>query len=77
MITTAYGEINHYAFTDRVTALVADDYNVWSFAEKMRYIIEHPEKSKEIGLKGRQMGLDNFEYSRHGRSLLDFCLSLN
>ncbi|MGI9551619.1 MAG: glycosyltransferase family 4 protein [Aurantibacter sp.] len=77
MITTAYGEINHYPFIDKETALVAKDYSIDSFAEKMRYVLEHPEKSKEIGLAGRQMGLDNFDYSKHGKSLLDFCVSLD
>jgi glycosyltransferase involved in cell wall biosynthesis len=77
MITTAFGEINHYDFIDGETALVADDYNVDSFAEKMRYILEHPEKSKEIGIKGRQMGLDNFDYSKHGQKLMNFLSSLN
>lgn len=77
MITTAYGEINHYDFTDKETAFVAKDYNIYSFAEKMRFVLEHPEESKEIGLKGRQMGLDNFDYSKHGGLLLNFCTSLN
>jgi len=77
MITTAFGEINHYDFVDGETALVADDYNVVSFAEKMSYILENPEKSKEIGIKGRQMGLDNFDYSKHGQKLMNFLLSLN
>lgn len=77
MITTAFGEINHYDFIDGETALVADDYNVLSFAEKMRYILEHPERSKEIGVKGRQMGLDNFDYSKHGQKLKNFLSSLN
>lgn len=77
MITTAFGEINHYDFIDGETALVADDYNIISFAEKMRFILENPEKSKEIGVKGRQMGLDNFDYSTHGRKLMNFLSSLN
>lgn len=77
MITTAYGEINHYPFIDEETALVAKNYGIDSFAEKMRFVLEHREESKEIGLKGRQMGLDNFDYSRHGKSLLNFCTSLN
>lgn len=77
MITTAYGEINHYDFIDGETALVADDYNIESFAEKMRYILKHPQKSKEIGVKGRQMGLDNFDYSKHGQKLMKFLTSFN
>lgn len=77
MITTAYGEINHYPFIDKETALVAKSYSIDSFAEKMRFVLEHPEKSKQIGLNGRQMGLDHFDYSRHGRSLLNFCTSLD
>jgi len=77
LITTAFGEINHYPFIDGETALIADDYNINSFSEKMRFILEHPQKSKEIGEKGRQMGLDNFDYTKHGHKLMNFISSLN
>ena len=76
MITTAFGEINHYDFIDEETALVADDYNIKSYAEKMKYILEHPQKSKEIGVKGRDMGLDNFDYSKYSVRLTNFFSSL-
>ncbi len=72
MITTAYGEINHYDFIDEETALVALEYQVAAFAEKMQFVIDYPEKSREIGMRGRQMGLENFDYSKHGKALLGF-----
>jgi len=77
MITTAYGEINNYNFLNGETALVADTYDVQSFAEKMKYVLENPLKAKEIGIKGRQMGLDNFDYRKHGRPLRNYFSILN
>lgn len=72
IITTPYGEIRHYDFLDGETALVADDYDVASFADKMHYLISHPEESETIGVKGREMGLKNFDYTRHGSRLRAF-----
>jgi len=72
MITTRYGEIKNYDFNDLENTLVADSYDESAFAEKMEYILKNPEKAEEIGAKGRQMGLANFEYSRYGPVLRDY-----
>ena len=72
IITTSFGEIKNYDFIDGETALIAKDYNVTSFSKKMSFILKHPGKSKEIGVKGRQMGLDNFDFSNHGQRLLNY-----
>jgi glycosyltransferase involved in cell wall biosynthesis len=72
MITTRFGEIKNYDFRDEETALIAEEYKVDLFAEKMKFILKNPEKSREIGRKGRQMGLENFDYSKYGKVLLNY-----
>lgn len=76
VITCAYGEIKHYDFIDEETALVASDYHPDSFSKKMQYVLDKPEKSIAIGLKGRRMGLENFDYTRHAGRLNNYIAAL-
>lgn len=75
VVTTAVGEIMNY-FEDGKTALVANKYDVTSFAQKMRYVIDNPEKSVEIGLNGKELGLREFDYRAYGKKMLDFLKTL-
>ena len=75
VVTTAVGEIMNY-FEDGKTALVANKYDVTSFAQKMRYVIDNPERSVEIGLNGKELGLREFDYRAHGKKMLDFLKTL-
>lgn len=77
MITTLVGEIKHYDFVDQVTALIADLYSPEAFAQKMKFIIEHPQKAIEVGKKGRKMGKENFDYAVNGKKLKDFVKRIN
>ena len=71
VITTNVGEIKTY-FKDNETALVASEYKVSDFTEKMEYVLNFPEKAKSIGHNGKELGLRNFDYKIHGSRLLDF-----
>jgi len=75
MISTNYGEVAHY-FTDGHTALIAQEYDVQQFAEKMNFIIQNPNESSQIGLNGRKLGYGKFDYVKHGRQMLEFLQSL-
>lgn len=77
MITTRYGEIKNYDFVDEVNVLIADEYDEMAFAERMNYVIENPIKSIEIGKQGKQLGLNNFDYSRYGSRLRGFISTFN
>ena len=59
-------------FNDEDTALVANGYIVTEFSEKMKFILDYPIKAKEIGLKGKKLGLINFDYKIHGDRLITF-----
>lgn len=76
VITTKYGEIRNYDFIDEKTALVAESYAPDSFAEKMKFVIDHPDKARQIGQRGREMGFRNFNYKDIGMGMKNFILSL-
>lgn len=71
VITTNIGEIQNY-FQDGETALIADTYDVSAFAGKMKYVLDYPEESKDIGLNGKELGLKEFDYKMHGSRLKNF-----
>ncbi len=71
VVTTNYGEVARY-FKDEESALIARNYDVTEFSEKMKYIILNPEKAKEIGQKGRQVALMNFDYKVYGPKIKEF-----
>jgi len=71
VVTTNMGEIKNY-FEDGKTALLSENYAVDEFADKMTYVLKYPEISRKIGLKGREMGLREFDYKTHGTRLQFF-----
>lgn len=72
IITTNFGEVKHYGFQDEETTLIAADYDPVSFSEKIQYVLNHPERARSIGLRGRTMGLENFDYKVLGHALKKF-----
>ena len=71
IITTAVGEVEHY-FTDKKNALIAENYDITSFSEKINFVIDQPEKARQIGLAGKKLGQDTFDYQLHGKRLSSF-----
>lgn len=75
MITTPTEEINRY-FIDKENAIIASTYSIGEYSEAMRWVATHSEVAKEIGKKGRDLGLQKFHYRNYGQPLLDFITSL-
>ncbi len=75
IITTAFGEIPVY-FKDEENALIADSYDMGAFSKKMDFILKHPERSKTIGINGRMLGEQQFDYKKWGRSFYQFLVNL-
>ena len=71
IITTNFGEISYY-FKDGENALVAASYNISAFAEKMNFVIENSEQAKQIGQKGKELGLRVFNHIKYGPLLKDY-----
>ncbi len=76
IITTRVGEVPHY-FEDGKTALVSDNYDANEYAEKMKFVIEHPQEAARIGEQGRELGLREFNYLNYGPRLKQFLGNLN
>ena len=71
VIATNYGEIKYY-FEDKKNMLIADDYDIKKFAAKMKYVLEFPNEAKVIGLKGKEVALENFNYKTFGAKIDNF-----
>lgn len=61
MIITNYGDIPVY-FKDQYNALLANSSDPGSIAKKITYIIEHPDKAKEIAQNGYNWVVNTLEY---------------
>ena len=75
VVTTNVGEINTY-FEDEQTALIAEEYSVDQFAQKMDYVIEHTEHSQSIGRAGKELGKQNFDFKAYGIKIKNFLFEL-
>jgi len=68
IITTNYGEVRNY-FVDRQSALIAGEYDVNQFAERMLFVLEHPLQAEAIGAAGRKVAEQEFDYHVYGERI--------
>lgn len=75
LVTTPVG--GHAAFIkDNQNAYIVETGNVNQLSDKIAYVINNPEKAKVVGLNGRQLALNQFNYLTHGKRLKAFFDSL-
>lgn len=72
IITTAIGEINQFPFKDKHNALIASSYDVEKYTSCMDFVVANPDKASSIGIKGRELGLNYFEFMSYGPALKKF-----
>jgi len=70
IITTNIGEVKNY-FIDRENALIAEEYNVELFAQKMNFVINNPKEAEKIGLLGKKIAMKLFHYRSYSDKLLE------
>jgi len=75
IISNNVGEIKYY-FEDKVNVILASDYTVLSFYKALIWVDENPIKSKDIGLKGYELGRVEFDYRKYGKMTHDFILKI-
>lgn len=75
MIANNFGEVSSY-FKDGDTALVAAEYTTEAFAEKMQFVLKNRAVCKEIGLRGKALGLEAFNHLSYGPKILSFLKNL-
>ena len=69
IITNNVGEIKYY-FNDG--EIIKCDFNEEGFAEAFVWVSQNSEKAKEIGLKGYERGLKEFDYRNLGKGMYNF-----
>jgi len=75
LITNNIGEIKYY-FADEENALIAKEYTIEEYIGKMEFVLKNPGKAQEIGIKGKELGLKNFDCMMYGRLLSSFLVDL-
>ena len=68
ILTTNNGEVVNY-FINNINAIIVDEYDVYQYSIAMSKIINNMDKAKEIGQKGKEIGLKYFNYSSYSKSL--------
>lgn len=71
ILSTNLGEIKFY-FNDGISAILADNYSIESYYEKLSAIISSKQQLNEIGMEGYNIGLRNFDYKIQGKQLKEF-----
>lgn len=69
VVVTAVGDIPLF-LKDGFSAMIAQERNAEQFAEKTYWLLEHPKEAEEIGRKGREVALKNFNYLTETKKLL-------
>ncbi|HEY5535113.1 MAG TPA: glycosyltransferase family 4 protein [Ignavibacteria bacterium] len=73
IVVTKVGEIPSY-LKDNVNAFLAEPGSVESFASKMIELIEYPIKANQIGLRGKKLTENVFNYKVQAQNIIDFIL---
>ena len=71
VVTTAVGEIERF-FTDSKTACISPPGDPDAFADRLLAVLDDPDLASRIGVAGRRLAEERFEYSRQGPALRAF-----
>lgn len=71
VVSTNYGEVTYY-FKDMENMLIADSYDVSLFSAKMQFVLDNPAVAREIGIKGKKIVSDIFDYRAMGKVMNEF-----
>lgn len=75
IISNEVGEIKHYF--KNLNNIILCEYKADSFAETFKWIAKNQKKSKEIGINGFHLGLQEFNYEYYGKKIIEFSNSLS
>lgn len=76
VIVTKVGEIPDY-LKDGKNAFLAEPDSAEAFAEKLDFVLSHPDLARKVGQKGREVALKYFNYKTQAEKILDFINELN
>lgn len=76
VVITRVGDIPLF-LKHKVSALISDSKDMDSFADNLLWVSEHPEEAIAIGLKGRLVAENNFNYITETQKMYDVMFSNN
>lgn len=76
VVVTKVGEIPDY-LKDGESAFLSKPDSAEAFAEKLDYVLLHPEIAKRVGLKGREVAFEYFNYKTQAKRIINFIDELN
>lgn len=71
VVVTDVGEIGEF-LRDGENAYIAPPDSVEAFAAKLDYVLANYETAKKVGLKGKQVVFESFDYKMYERRIFDF-----
>lgn len=71
IITTGIGEINHY-FTDQLNAIVADDFEISNYSDKMEWALTNPDQLQRITNTSYILGYTHFDIQSYASKIQNF-----
>jgi glycosyltransferase involved in cell wall biosynthesis len=71
VVATKVGDLAHY-FSDKEEIVFAEPNNPKSLADAILFLLENKEKGDQIGLKGFDWALNNLDYIKNSRKLIEF-----
>lgn len=75
VLVTDVGEISVY-LQDCKSAFITEPDSVDSFAEKLIYVLDHPELAKKVGLQGKKVANEVFNSNKQATNIINFISSL-
>lgn len=71
IVLTRTGELSDY-LRDGVEVYFTEPDNYQAFAERLRYVLSHPEEGRTVGLRGQAVAREHFDYRANMQKLAKF-----
>ena len=75
VVVTRVGDIPDY-LTDGENAFLVEPDDVNAFAQKIEYVLMHQDVAKEVGRRGKDVAVNNFDYKIQTQRIIEFLLGL-
>lgn len=75
VVVTRVGEIPDY-LTDGVTAFLSSPDSAEAFAKKIDYVLSNPFLAQKVGLAGREIAINIFNYRIQSKKIIEFIVNL-
>jgi hypothetical protein len=69
------GEMKYY-FRDGISAILAAEYTIESYTQKLNEILNDRDRLTSIAEAGRKVGLDNLNYKNYSALLTNFMVKI-